>query len=547
MATDPTVVAELNGRPPTQVWGRTSAVTSMHPDASLAGLEVLRAGGNAVDAAIAVATTIAVTSQNWAGLAGDSVWQIHWASQGETVTLDGYSTCASAMTAEWLADRFGADGAADPEEPPGLRDTGIATAMVPGTPAALCAAWRRYGSVPMPQLCARAIALAKAGLPVNGYLAQSLAKCADKLGQFQATRTIHFTGDRPLQTGDLLRQADLADTIERFSVNLEKEFAAGETAHAIADHSRRSGATLTIDDLAAYRPVWRSCLEGRYRGRKLLVTPPPTAGLHVLQAMAILEHFALRELPYHSPEALHLLVEATKLALSERRRYGGDPDFMKMDLASLLDQRRALQGATSIDANAAKSRLTAPPSVAADTTHFVVVDAAGNVVNATQTIGGDYGSGEVVPGTGLVMNDRSWWMSLGPGPNRVAPGHRANIGHAPTILFEEDGPRLTLGSPGGFGIVQYVVQVLVNVLDYDCDVQTAIELPRFRINDLEYAVGFENRIDAGTLSALAEKRHAVSLYPAWSDRVGGVEAVERRQGSLLCGWDPRRNSYAAAY
>jgi gamma-glutamyltranspeptidase/glutathione hydrolase len=547
MSNHAVIQAELNGRPPTQVWGRTAAVTSMHPDATLAGLDVLRAGGNAVDAAIAVATTIAVTSQNWAGLAGDSVWQIHWAPSRETVHLDGYSICAAGTTPEWLSRRLGLDDAADPEEPPELRDTGIVTAMVPGTPAALCAAWRRYGTMPMERLCERAVALAQAGLPVNDYLAQSLEKCARKLGRFPASRAIHFKGDRLLQAGDLLRQTDLAETIARFAVNLEREFVDGETAQAIAAHSRRSDGALTLEDLAGYRPAWRSCLEGGYRGHRLSVTAPPTAGLHVIQALAILERFPLADMAYHSPESLHILIEATKIALSDRRLHGGDPDFLEMDIAALLDEERACRRATTVDCAKATSRLAVPPSVAGDTTHFVVIDKAGNVVNATQTIGGDYGSGDVVPGTGLVMNDRTWWMSLGPGPNQVAPGHRANIGHAPTILFKDDEPALAIGSPGGFGIVQYLVQTLVNVIDYQCDVQTAIDLPRFRINDLGYAVAFEGRIDEATLSELSQLGHAVSRYPSWSDRVGGVEAIERRNGSLLCGWDARRNSFAAAY
>jgi gamma-glutamyltranspeptidase/glutathione hydrolase len=541
------VRAELNDRPPTQIWGRKGMVTSMHPDATLAGLDILKAGGNAIDAAIAVAMTISVTSQNWAGLAGDSVWQIHLARDRTTEHLDGYSICPQAMTAEALTRRLQVEPSAFAEEPANIRDKGIATSLVPGTPAALCAAWRRYGSLPFADLCKRAIELAREGIVVNSYIAGSLEKCARKLGSFEASRAIHFDGDRPLKAGDLMVQKDLSSTIERFASGMEREFIDGVTARAIADHSRKAGGFITLEDFGVYKPVWRPCLKGSYRGYDIAVTGAPTSGIHVLQALNILEPFAIKKLPCHSPAALHLLIEAIKIALSERRRFGGDPDFLAMDVEASIAKGKGIAQAGGIDPRTAIPRLPDFSSTASSTTHFAVVDQHDNVVNATQTIGGDYGSGEVVPGTGLVMNERSWWMSLKDGPNVVAPGHRPNIGHAPTIVFEEGKPVCSLRSPGGFGIVQYVVQTLVHMIDYGLDIQTAVEMPRFRVNDLALAVSIEDRIPSATLEALRGMGHAVDIYPAWTDRVGGVEGIEKRNGNLLSGWDPRRNSLALGY
>jgi gamma-glutamyltranspeptidase/glutathione hydrolase len=200
-----------------------------------------------------------------------------------------------------------------------------------------------------------------------------------------------------------------------------------------------------------------------------------------------------------------------------------------------------------IDPTTARHRLADSLSTAVGTTHFVVIDDSGNVVSATQTIGRDFGCGEVVPGTGLVMNDRSWWMSLRDGPNAVAPGHRANVGHAPTIMFDGEHPAIVLGSPGGFGIVPYVVQTLVNVVDFGLDLQQAIEAPRFRLMDLECTIAIEDRFDRAVLDSLRARGHRVDLLPRWTDRVGGVEGIarDRKTGSLLAGYDPRRNSYAA--
>jgi len=547
-----TLHRELGGRPAIEVWGRRAMVSSMHPQATDAGLGILRAGGNAVDAALAVASTIAVTSHNWAGLAGDSVWLIHEAANQKTHHLDGYGTCPAAMTAETLAGRFGLnlerDGPALKEEPEGIRDTGIVTSLLPGTPAAWCSAARRFGTMPLDQVFDRAILLARSGVVVTNYLAQSLANHRGKLAEFSASREIFFhSNGSPLKSGDTLVQSGLGATLQRLARNGTEEFTHGETAQAIARQARARSALLTADDLSEYQPVWREPIQGGYRGLRLVTTGAPTAGIHVLQALAIVEKFNLAEMPYHGTQALHLLIEAIKLALVDRRRYGGDPDHSPFETDALLEGDYVARQAESIDPKRATSRMGDAASPANETTHFVVVDNQGNIVSATQTIGRDFGSGEVVEGTGLLLNDRSWWMSLRAGPNAVGPHRRANIGHAPTMAFDGDRLRLALGSPGGFGIVQYVVQTVINVVDHGFNLQTAIEAPRFRVNDLETAVGFEARFDAGVIESLRSMGHQIATYPDWSDRVGGVEGIESRNGNLLGGYDPRRNSLALGY
>jgi len=176
-----------------------------------------------------------------------------------------------------------------------------------------------------------------------------------------------------------------------------------------------------------------------------------------------------------------------------------------------------------------------------------VADGDGNLVCATQTIGSRFGCGEVIAGTGMVMNDRTWWMSLSDGPNQVVPGHRANIGHAPTVLLSNGRPFAALGSPGGFGIVQYVVQVIVNMIDYGLDLQSSIEAPRFKIEDLQGRVGIEKRVDRSVVQSLKTLGHGVFDHPEWTDRVGGIAAVyiDPHSGHMLGGYDPRRSSNAA--
>lgn len=543
---------QIAGRPVIEVWGRRAMVSSMHPDATIAGLDVLRAGGNAVDAGIAVAAMLAVSNHNWSGLAGDSVWLIHDSRTRSTYHLDGYSVCPRVMTAERLSAHFGLDPAKEPEafreEPENHRGFGIITSLIPGTPGALHAAWQRLGTLPFERLLEMAVDRAANGIVVSSYVAGSIKKCIAKLQRFAASRAIFFTTDqKPWSKGEVLIQKDLAETLHRYARNPEREFSSGRTADLIRDCARNSGAEL--DDLATYRPAWREPVEGSYRGRRVVAAGPPTAGIHVIQTLNILERLLTPDMSYGSADALHVLIEALKLALADRRRHGGDPDHVDVPLARLIDKDYALELAGTVDRSTARRVLADSLSTAIGTTHFVVVDEAGNAVSATQTIGRDFGCGEVVPGTGLVMNDRSWWMSLRDGANAVAPGRRPNVGHAPTIMFDGEKPAIMLGSPGGFGIVPYVVQTLVNVVDYGLDLQQAIEAPRFRLMDLEYGVALEDRFDSAVLDELRARGHRIDLFPGWTDRVGGVEGVVRdpKSGSLFGGYDPRRNSYAAGF
>jgi len=550
-STRATVEAESGGRPVVQVWGTRGMASSMHPLASEAALDALRAGGNAVDAAVALAATISVTSPDWAGPAGDSAWLVYLAGTREFHYLDGYSTCPAATSAERLRQHFALDRSRDArafaEEPPDCRHVGVVTSMVPGTPAAWVALASRFGRLGIDRVLQMAVHVAEHGFPVNEYLGLALETYARKIGPFASTRRVFCDGDGAvLRQGARLRQPDLAGVLRAIGERGHDGFYAGSTADRIVEHCRAHGGSITHEDLARYRVAWRNVVSGSYRGTGVVVTAPPTAGVHVLQALSILESFDLAELPYHGPKSLHLLIEALKLALADRRALGGDPDHVSMDVGRLLSADHLAALRARIDPErAATTGLDVFPG--SSTTHLCVRDEAGNMVSATQSIGAAFGCAETVAGTGLLMNDRTWWMSLDDGPNGVAPLRRANIGHAPTMLLRDGVPFATLGSPGGFGIVQYVVQVAVNMLDYGLDIQRAIEAPRFRIEDLRGTVAIESRIDAATRGALAALGHGVVDLPAWTDRVGGVEGivVDPGTGSMQGGYDPRRNSLAA--
>jgi gamma-glutamyltranspeptidase/glutathione hydrolase len=545
-----TLEAENGGRPAVQIWGTRGMVVAMHPVAAQVALDVLRAGGNAFDAGIALSAALAVVSPDWAGVAGDCAWLLHDAASAEFHHLDGYSTCPQQMTPASLAAHFELDARRLPraflEEPPAQRATGFATSMIPGTPASWDALGRKLCTLPIRELLSPAVRLAKFGFVVNRYLAESFRLSEAKL-RAHASSKDEFCGNEGAlpKEGSVLVQKDLGETLEELAECGIDSFYRGAIAERIVAYAKDHGGFMSMADFSEFRAVWRGVHVGRYRGVDVVVTGAPTAGLHLLQALAILERFDLRAMGYHSPGSLHCLIETTKRALAERRAFAGDPEHLMQDPDQLLAPSRIDMLCSSIPSGAATS-ISDLQSLGASTTHFLVCDAAGNLVSATQSLGSRFGCGDIVAGTGLIMNDRSWWMSLGDGPNVVAPGRRASIGHCPAILCEEGMPKAALGSPGGFGILQYMAQTIVNMRDYGFDVQDAIEAPRFRLEGLGRRVWVERRIEHKTLAALERMGHQVVEYPGWTDRMGGVEGLEidQRTGVILGGCDARRNSMA---
>lgn len=554
-ATAQTLARELQSRPSVQIWGTNGMVSSAVPESSVVAADVLRRGGNAIDAAVALACSLAVTTPQWAGMAGDTAWLIYWAEDRTVHHLDGYSRCPGAMTPEFLKQYFQLDAVRDAtafiEEPPGYRDNGAAISMVPGSPAAWQLAWEKFGSRPFAGLLSGAIEQAERGFVINKYLANWLKTSEKKLARFPSSKKIFFRKrgrvEAVYEEGETLSQADLADTLRRYAAQGAAEFYAGETARLIVAQIERAGGVTTLADFANYRALWRKCCVGNYQNHGVVVTGPPTAGMHVVQVLNILErHAGFRKAAYHSAESLHVLIQACRLALADRRNLVGDPDHIPLDVERIIGAEHATHCASMISDTKISPVTAGGNSKADQTTHYVVLDNVGNVVSGTQSIGMDFGCAEVAEGTGLCLNDRSWAMSLRSGPNQVHPSYRPNIGHAPTIVMRQGKPAFALGSPGGLGIMQYVVQTIVNLIDYGMSIQEAIEAPRFRVQDLAVDVGVESRIDSTVREQLVQLGHNVIVWPEWTNNVGGVEgfSVDPSSGNILGGYDPRRNSLA---
>ena len=544
---------ENQGRPAVQIWGSNGLVSSMHPFATKAAIEILQEEGNAVDAAIALASTLSVTNQDLCGLGGDSAWLIYWSETEESFYLDGYSTVPSAMTPKLLEESFDLDyskhSRAYKEEPPETRNIGLIVSMVPGTPKAWSDVSKRFGSLPLKKLLFRAVRLAEEGFPINNFLFNNLKNAQQKLIRFESSRRVFFKSDKhTLREGDTLVQTDLAKSLRLISKG-DDSFYEGSLAEEIMQYSQSHKGVYSYRDFTDYKAVWRPVISSTYRNYELVVTGPPTSGTHLIQEMNILDNFDMRSFGYHSPESLHIMIEATKLARVDRRKFAGDPDHTRIPVDELISKEYAVEKADQIKLGTARCFNPKNESTTGGTTHFVVVDKFGNIVSSTQTLGGLFGCGEVIGGTGIVFNDRTWWMALKDSPNIVESGHRANIGHSPTLMLSAGRPLMALGSPGGDGIIQYIMQTLVNVIDYGFNIQDAIEAPRFKSTDLCYNVSIEERISQSTRKILETWGHNITILPAWTSAVGGVEGfhINLRTRNIMGGYDPRRNSLSAGY
>lgn len=533
--------------------GRSAAVVTAEPHASKVGLEVLEAGGNAVDAAVAVALALAVTHPQAGNLGGGGFMLVRMAD-GRTAAWDFREKApARAHRDMYLRE----DGSVHPE----MSLWGATAAGVPGSPAGLLAALEEFGSKPLADLAAPAIRLAREGIPVSHFLAASLRGKARVLGRFETTRKVLFDGDRPLRLGDRLVQEDLAQTLERFAKDGFDGFYKGKTAELIVAEMKRGGGFIALEDLADYEPARREPLVGNYRGHEVLSMPPPSSGgIALLQMLGILEGFDLRASGFGAAQTIHLVAESMRRAYADRARWLGDADFYPVPVAGLLaaDYLDGLRA--SIDP--AKTTEVAPGRPAGgkegnDTTHFSIVDAAGNAVSCTTTINSTFGSGLVVGGAGFLLNNEMDDFSAKPGvpnqfglvggeANAIQPGKRMLSSMTPTIVLKDGKLRYVLGAPGGGRIINGVMQVLLNAIEFEMSIEDAVAAPRFHHQWKPEHISWERlAISPDTRRILEGMGHAFSQRPI--SGVARVQAIEvRSDGTRVAAADPRSGGTALA-
>jgi gamma-glutamyltranspeptidase/glutathione hydrolase len=529
-------------------------VVAQEKIAAQIGADVLRRGGNAVDAAVATGFAMAVTYPRAGNIGGGGFMIIHSAEHREDVAIDYRETAPAAMTRDVF---LGSDGKPDIAK---SRDSALGIG-VPGTVAGLTLALEKYGSgkFTLAELLKPAIDLARDGFVIADDLADTLASGQRRMARWpSATRIFSGAGGKPLHDGDRLVQTDLAATLTAISTQGPRGFYEGPVAEKLAKAVADAGGIMTPQDLRSYQAIVRTPVRGSYRGFDIVSMPPPSSGgVVLLETLNILEGFPMRDIKQGSPPSLHLMIEAMKRAYADRARYLGDPDFISAPVATLMSKEYAAKQRAGIDFDRATPWTDAlsatPPREGSNTTHFSIVDSAGNAVSNTYTLNFPYGVGLVADGTGVLLNNELDDFTAAPGAsnafglvgfeaNLPGPGKRPLSSMSPTIVLKDGKPVLVTGTPGGSRIISAVLQVIVNVLDYDMNVAQAVAAPRLHHQWLPDEVRVERGFAEDTLADLRAKGHKV-IEPLGQTSANSIAVTPN---GLLGAPDPRTRGAEAA-
>ena len=541
---------------PEPVHARHGMVTSTSPIASRVGVDILKRGGNAVDAAVAVALALAVTWPSAGNLGGGGFMLIRKAD-GTAEAIDYRERAPLAATREMYLDANG-------NVIKGASTQGYKAVGVPGTIAGLVLAHKRHGVLKWSELVEPARKLAAEGFRVNYHTARSMSAktTTERLKPFAESRRIFQRDGKFYQLDDLFVQPDLAETLARIKAD-PSDFYTGETAKRIVADMKAHDGLITLADLKTYTPTVRTPLRTTYRGYEVITMPPPSSGgVALIEMLNMLEPMDLKGMGWHSSKYVHTVVEVMRRAFADRAQFLGDTDFVKVPVNGLISRQYAEQRAKSIDpAKATSSREIAAgdpaPYESSETTHFTIVDDQGNVITNTYTLNDSFGSGVVAKGTGFLLNDEMDDFTSKPGvpndyqliqgeANAIQPRKRPLSSMTPTIVTKDNKLVMAVGSPGGPTIINTVLQVVLNVLDFDMDIQQAISAPRFHhqwLPDEIYWEPFEFNDD--TKSALANMGYVFRDKPSGLGDAQGIQIDA--SGMRMGGSDPRLGGAPAGY
>lgn len=525
--------------------GEVAVVSSGKYEASQAGLEIIEAGGNAVDAAIATGFALCVVEPNATGIAGGGCMIIR-NKEGKNVYIDFRETAPStANPYMWNLDSKG-------KVANGENKSGGKSVAVPGQVAGLIYAFEKYGSgnLTLEEVMTPAINLAQNGFYVTPTLLKDMKSVKDMMNKYPELKKLILNKDGDYyNVGDLYKNEDLANTLKLISKEGKDGFYTGEIAKSIVETAQKYGGIITLEDLANYKVEESEPLQGTYRGKNIISSPlPSSGGTHVIQSLNILENFDISKYGIYSPERYHLLSETFKMVYEDRAKYMGDQEFVDVPTLGLLNKDYAKALADKIDMNYSQKYKADDPWIYEheDTTHYSVADKEGNMVAVTQTINWTFGSGLVVNDYGFVLNNEISDFSPEPdSPNSVDGGKKPLSSMSPTIVLNEDNtPLMVIGSPGGSRIIPTITQVISNVIDYDMDIQEAIDTYRMYDNTKDKIV-YEGGISDETINKLEAMGHKIEKYEDGYDKhFGGVQGVQYKDGKLIGGADSRRDGKA---
>jgi gamma-glutamyltranspeptidase / glutathione hydrolase len=513
-------------------------VASSQPLASQTGLEVLKRGGNAVDAAIAMAAVLNVTEPMMTGIGGDMFALVYWSKTGELKGLNASGRAPRALNLDHFAQR-------------GIKampDTGMEPITVPGAFDGWVTLLEKYGTMKLADLLGPAIGYADDGFPVMEKAAADWADSVAKLKKTPAASSNYLVEGRSPRAGEIFRQKNFARTLRTLARGGRDAFYKGEIAHAIADYCQKNGGFLSMQDLAEHKSEWVEPIATDYRGYKVYECPPNGQGVTALLALNILEGFDLAAMNTRPDLYYHTLIEAMKLAFADRNKYIADPAFAKVPVAQLLSKDYAASRRALINPDRA-IELPEPGVVAghSDTTYFTVVDKDRNAVSFINSLYESFGSGIVAGDTGIVLHDRGAGFSLDPAhANRLEPGKRPFHTIIPSMVFKDGRLFMSFGVMGGAIQPQGHVQVLTNFIDLGMSLQQAIEAPRFR-----YVAGnrvlFEDAMTEPIIKSLVARGHQRATEPGASMGGGQAIMIDPASGTLMGASDPRKDGMALGY
>lgn len=528
------------------VVGEKGMVVSQNAIATKVGADILRQGGNAVDAAVATAFALAVTLPRAGNIGGDGFMMVHLAKTNETIFIDYRGVAPKAAKLDTFVDQDG-------KEIDDVASKGYRAPTVPGTVAGLFLAHQKYGRLPWKTLVEPAYRLAADGVVLSPDEAFVFSWGKPRLSESEAGKQAFYKpGGALYRAGETLKQPDLAWSLRQIADKGADAFYRGEIAQRLAADMKAHGGLITAEDLASYKAVIRQPLVGSYRGLTVMTSPPASAGgATLLEMLNILETFDLKASGLGSAKTLHLQAEAMKMAYADRARYLGDTDFVKVPLGGFASKAYGAERAKRINpdkATPAKDLGVGDPWAfeSHNTTHFSVADAEGNAVSNTYTLGADFGSGVMVSGAGFVLNNQmnnyaheAAWRARKAGkplpPNALEPGKRVLSTMMPTMIFKDGKPWLITGTPGGATIIDTVLQVIVNIVDFKLNVAEATHQPRI-FQDASDTLRVEPNFNPDTVALLKAMGHPITS----DETMGSAQSIMIDNGLFLGGADPRR-------
>jgi len=530
------------------VVAKNGIVSSANSYATKAGIEVLKEGGNAIDAAVTVGFTLAVTFPRAGNLGGGGFMLIYLAESKGVVSIDYREKAPKAAQREmFLAE----DGNVSQEK--SLHS--LLAVGVPGTVAGLALALEKYGAISLQRALQPAIELAENGFPMGEELRTSLISVKSRMKASPATMEIFFKdGGAPYEKEEIFKQEDLAWSLRQISKNGSKAFYEGKIAEKIVELMKSDGGLITYEDLASYKPVIREPVHGTYRGYEVYSMPPPSSGgVHLIQMLNLLEQYPISNYGHNTARAIHLMVESMKLAYADRSRYLGDPDFVAVPIDGLISKRYAEELGKKINPNKATPSDRISPgnpseySGGSDTTHFSVIDKNGNAVSNTYTLNFSYGTKLTVPGTGILLNNEMDDFSSKPGApnaygligweyNAIEPEKRMLSSMTPTIVLKDGEPFLVTGSPGGGRIITTVLQILLNAIDFKMNIASATNAVRIHHQWLPDQLVVEKGLNDDTIRILKEMGQNVLV----GNTIGSAQSAMKIGNFLYGASDPRR-------